>query len=290
MLVIASTRSGKNGAGCMTPITVTGLPSSCNCVPTILESPAKRFIQKSCVSTITGGTPGPSSLGFVSRPSTGESPMTSKKLPVTSPTSIWTASPFRRSVTVHGEDSAMPPSDGAPVRKVAQPLGVAMRQRLEQHATDDAEDCRIRANAQSERDDDDRGERGTAPERAQRVPDVGRDVLDPQQPTLIADGLGALRQAPRGEHRLTPCLVPAHAAPDVLGRLHVEMGLELLGKSVVVGAVSGEERGDARERGPKVLHGVSRTGARKAAIRSAVLCPLPGSRAPALRPARHTAW
>ena len=78
MLSSASTRSGKNGAGCSTPITVTDLPSSRTCLPTMLESPPKRFIQYSCVSTMTGGTPGPSSLGRVSRPSTGERPMTSK--------------------------------------------------------------------------------------------------------------------------------------------------------------------------------------------------------------------
>jgi hypothetical protein len=34
--------------------------------------------------------------------------------------------------------------------------------------------------------------------------------------------------------------------------------------------MSGEEAGDARERGAKVPHGVSRFGARKAAMRSAV--------------------
>ena len=44
-------------------MTVTDLPSSCTCLPTMLGSPPKRFIQYSCVSTITGGTPGPSSLG-----------------------------------------------------------------------------------------------------------------------------------------------------------------------------------------------------------------------------------
>ena len=74
MLSSASTRSGKYGAGWTTPITVTDLPSSRTCLPTMLESPPKRFIQNSCVSTITGGTPGPSSLGRVSLPSTARVP------------------------------------------------------------------------------------------------------------------------------------------------------------------------------------------------------------------------
>jgi hypothetical protein len=57
---------------------VTELPSSFTCLPTMLESPPKCFIQKLCVSTMTGGTPWPSSLGRVTLPSTGESPITSK--------------------------------------------------------------------------------------------------------------------------------------------------------------------------------------------------------------------
>ena len=64
MLSSASTRSGKNGAGCehaddRDRLAVEPSAACRRCS----ESPPKRFIQYSCVSTITGGTPGPSSLG-----------------------------------------------------------------------------------------------------------------------------------------------------------------------------------------------------------------------------------
>jgi len=78
MFISASILSGNVGAGCRTPITVADPPSILICLPTMLSSPPKRFIQNSWVSTITAGTPGPSSLGRVTLPSTGERPITSK--------------------------------------------------------------------------------------------------------------------------------------------------------------------------------------------------------------------
>ncbi len=119
--------------------------------------------------------------------------------------------------------------------------------------------------------------------------DVGDDALDPRQPALVADRLGGLRESARCEQRLAPRRVRIHAAPDVLGGLHVEMRLQLLAE-IVVAAVAGEESGDARERGanrPHEAHEASlpRRGARKAAIRSAVSCQSRVSRASCLRPA-----
>ena len=82
---------------------------------------------------------------------------------------------------VQGEYSAMPPNDGAPARRsrtsgtenahvlaagsvhrlpqVDQAVAVAVRQRLEQHAADDAEDRGVGADAEREGEHDDRGER-----------------------------------------------------------------------------------------------------------------------------------
>ena len=99
--------------------------------------------------------------------------------------------------------------------------------------------------------------------------DVGRNAFDPWQSALIADRLGGHGETSGRQQRLPARLVRMHATPDVLGGLHVEMGLQLVAE-IVVRAVSGEESSDARERGAKVSHGASRRGARKAAIRSAV--------------------
>ena len=74
-----------------------------------------------------------------------------------------------------------------PVDRLAQvdePVAVAVRQRLEQHAAHDAEDRGVGADAEREREDDDGGERGAVAQRAQRVRDVGGDALEPRQAAL----------------------------------------------------------------------------------------------------------
>ena len=118
----------------------------------------------------------------------------------------------------------MPASDGAPSRKsrtsgtekvmfsppgpvhrvaqVDEPVAVAVGQRLEQHAADDAEDRRVGADAERQREDDDGGEAGAVSQRAQRVPEIGRDALEPGQSALVAHGFGRLREAAGREQRL----------------------------------------------------------------------------------------
>ena len=53
-----------------------------------------------------------------------------------------------------------------------QTAGVAVRQRLEQHAVDDAEDRAVGADAERERDDGDEREPGRSPQDAHRVGEV----------------------------------------------------------------------------------------------------------------------
>ena len=65
------------------------------------------------------------------------------------------------------------------------------------------------------------------------VPDVGRNALEPRQSALIADRLGGLGETSGRQQRLPARLVRVHAAPDVLGGLHVEMGLQLVAEIVV---------------------------------------------------------
>ena len=53
-----------------------------------------------------------------------------------------------------------------------QPIAVSVGQRLEQHAVNDAEDRRIRANPEAQREDGQQREAGTLPQRAHRVSQV----------------------------------------------------------------------------------------------------------------------
>jgi hypothetical protein len=78
MLSSASIRCGNVGAGSTTPTISTARPSTRTDFPTTPGSPPKRFIQYSCVSTMTGGTEVPSSASLSSRPRTGDRPMTWK--------------------------------------------------------------------------------------------------------------------------------------------------------------------------------------------------------------------
>ncbi len=123
---------------------------------------------------------------------------------------------------------------------------------------------------------------------AEGVADVGGDAIDPGQSALIPHRLGGLGETSGQEQRLPPRRVRLHATADVLGGLHVEMGLQLVLK-IVVGPVAGEESRDAREQGTKRSHGTSGRGPRKSAIRSAVRCQSRASRASCLRPAAVSA-
>ena len=59
------------------------------------------------------------------------------------------------------------------------------------------------------------------------------DSVDPRQPAPVAHRLGRLRQAARFQHRLSSRRVRIHAAPDVLGRRHVDVRAQFLSKIVV---------------------------------------------------------
>ena len=168
-----------------------------------------------------------------------------------------------------GEEHVLAAEPVGRVAEVDQAVAVAMGQRLEQHAAHDAEDRRGGADTEREGDDDDSGEPGIPAERAEAVAEVGEDVLDPRQPALVPYRLGSLREPARGHARLAARGRGIHAAPDQLGGLHLEMGLQLLTEILVL-AGSGEQPAEAGQRETEISHGASSRGARNAAIRSAV--------------------
>ena len=113
--------------------------------------------------------------------------------------------------------------------------GVAVRQRLEQHAVDDAEDRAVGANAERERDDGDGREPGRPAQDANRVDEVLPQLADvrtarhpPREPLIDVDALalGAFVIA-KLLHRAAARLVGRHALRDELADPHVEMKVEL---------------------------------------------------------------
>ena len=97
-----------------------------------------------------------------------------------------------------------------------QPLGVAERERLQQHAVDDAEDRAVGADAESEGEQRRRGERRGAPHHPHRI----RDVL-----LELGEKFRAIHACPPslvdGDAGLSRCFVVAEAlerdSPRALG-------------------------------------------------------------------------
>ncbi len=143
-----------------------------------------------------------------------------------------------------GEEHVLAAEPIGRLAEVHQAVAVAMGQRLEQHAADDAEDRGGGADAEREGDHDDGGEPGIPAEGAEAVAEVGEHVLDPGQAALL---------------------------PHRLGGFHLEVGFQLRAEILVL-AVPCEQPPEARKRKAHVAHGASSRGARNAAIRPAVRC------------------
>ena len=98
-----------------------------------------------------------------------------------------------------------------------QALWLRVRQWPEKHAVDDAEDGRVGADADGQRQKDDGGEGGRPAERAHAVPQVARQVVEPGQASLIAQGVHGLRRGPVAE-QCRACGDVVSASSRVFGR------------------------------------------------------------------------
>jgi hypothetical protein len=72
---------------------------------------------------------------------------------------------------------------------------------------------------------------------AQGVAKVGCDALEPGETALIPHRLDCLDEPPGCQHRLAARLGRRHAAPDVVGRRHLKMGLQLFTEFIVQMAI-----------------------------------------------------
>src|SRR6185503_2322060 len=75
----------------------------------------------------------------------------------------------------HREDDVLAPRTIDGVAEIEQPVPVAVREGSEQHATHDAEDRGVRANAEAEREDDREAEAAGTREAAEGVAEIGDD-------------------------------------------------------------------------------------------------------------------
>ena len=82
---------------------------------------------------------------------------------------------------------------------------------------------------------------------------IVRDARDPRQAALIAHRVHGDRYASRREQSLSPRVVGMHAAPNVLGRLHLHVRLELFAQ-LVLGAWAGGGAAKTRPRTTKATH------------------------------------
>ena len=109
-----------------------------------------------------------------------------------------------------------------------QSVGLGVGQRPEQHRVDEAEDRRVRADSDPQREDDDQAEARVPPEAPQGVLHVADDRLEHGKPRLVPERLLELRNAAElraGEPAGLGGRVPG---ADVLRREQVEMHLDLL--------------------------------------------------------------
>jgi hypothetical protein len=110
-------------------------------------------------------------------------------------------------------------------------VGILVRQGPNQHGIDDAEDCRVRTDAQAERQDGDQRKSGRARERPNRVVQVLPQRREQRDAALLATGLDDLGDAaeltqcpvtrPVGRHPLPPELT------DRFGDVGVDLGAQL---------------------------------------------------------------
>ncbi len=103
-------------------------------------------------------------------------------------------------------------------------VGISNGQRFEQHRVDDGKERRVGADAEGERENDDRGESGIAAHRADGESQVGGQAVDQTLPADVADVvLGGFDAAELGACR-TRRLVSRDAAAELLVDCALEIG------------------------------------------------------------------
>ena len=130
---------------------------------------------------------------------------------------------------------------------------LAHRQRSQHQRVDDAEDCRVRANAQRQRDHDNGAERRTSSAHAQGVTHVSRDLVEPGAVASGSDALFRLLHSPEIEYRDTPRIDRRRSVAHVIRRGHVDERLQLV-IQVLLGSVAVDQPADYRGQAMQKYH------------------------------------
>ena len=113
-----------------------------------------------------------------------------------------------------------------------QSIAFHVRQRLEQHAVDDAEHRGVGADAQAQHQDGDQREPRLTPERSRRIAHRACGPVEPQQPALLAallaHALDAAEPRPGAAARLVGRHALVHQVPGLEVEMELQLGVELL--------------------------------------------------------------
>ena len=118
-------------------------------------------------------------------------------------------------------------------------IGVVIRQRPQQHRADDAEDRRVGANPQRQRENRDRRESGSPPQGPEPVDHIEPQVVDPGERASVAMQIRRVRRAAERAPRSEARLVRGQAAADVFVLEQREMDVDFA-RDLLIGAFAAE--------------------------------------------------
>ena len=123
-----------------------------------------------------------------------------------------------------------------------QAVGIGVRKRSDQRRVHRAEDRRVGANREGERQDADDGKARLAHEAADGEPQIARNGIEKRQHTLVVPALRNRLRAAQPEDRLATSRGRTQAASDVVLGQQFEVGLELGGEILPAGRVIDAEQ------------------------------------------------
>jgi len=137
------------------------------------------------------------------------------------------------------------------------PIGVDIWERFEKDSVDDAENCRVGADAERECEDSDRGEAGIFAQHTEREAEVLKSGFNERKAAEFAICFLELGIASETDARGADCVFGAHPASDVFLRRHFEMSVEFALK-FAVDLFDRSLRAEAGHEGlQKGMHGLS---------------------------------
>ena len=134
------------------------------------------------------------------------------------------------------------------------PVRIGVRQRPQQHAVYNAENCRGRADAERQREDGDGGERGILTQHAEGKAQVLEQGFKEGKSTMIADGFFGLFEAAEFEEGVASGCAGGHAGAEVVRDVQFEVASQFV-IQFAVELLFVEQAAQAGEEGANDVHG-----------------------------------